>query len=154
MKDDFWFLYIYFFLSNFLGIYLLLTLYKPEYKTKNLKKRRLKSENIDFMVLIGLDLKVEIFENIFVRISMISPYFPYVNMPWNKNNLVSCLWTTGREIIIYLNHHIFIASAGFYLYTTEISAITGSMHLLLERLWILLLSLKFFKKISLETQPL
>lgn len=85
-----------FFFVEFFGY--ILTLYKPEYKTKNLKKRRLKSENIDFMVLIGLDFKVEIFENIFVRISMISPYFPYVNMPWNKNNLVSCLWTIGRRI--------------------------------------------------------
>lgn len=56
-------------------------MYKPEYNTKNLKKRRLKSENIDFIVPIGLDFKVEIFENTFVRISMISPYFPYVKMP-------------------------------------------------------------------------
>lgn len=54
----------------------ILTLYKPEYKTKNLKKRRLKSDIIDLMVSVGLDFKVEILEKIFVRISMISPYFP------------------------------------------------------------------------------
>lgn len=52
------------------------TLYKPEYKTKNLKNRRLKSENIDFIVPVGFDFKVDIFENMLVRISMINPYFP------------------------------------------------------------------------------